>query len=68
MSSKEKEQAKKKLLPSRSKRVDYKLLNDGFGDEDHGSLWTEEHMEDIKLFSDCTTETKQLELHILFNN
>ncbi|XP_060580304.1 uncharacterized protein LOC132737084 [Ruditapes philippinarum] len=58
MASKELE--KKKILPSRGKRVDYKLLNDGFGDEDQESFWTEEHMEDIKLFSEETTQATLL--------
>jgi small-conductance mechanosensitive channel len=51
MSSKEKEHAQKKFLSQRGKRVDYKLLNEGVGDEEEESFWPQGHITDLKLLS-----------------
>jgi hypothetical protein len=51
ISSKEKEHVKKKSLPQRGKRVDYKLLNDCVGDEKEESFWSQGQITDLKLLS-----------------
>jgi hypothetical protein len=44
-------QGEKKSLPERGQRVDYTLLNDGVGEEEEESFWSQGHITDLKLLS-----------------
>ncbi|XP_060551274.1 uncharacterized protein LOC132712853 [Ruditapes philippinarum] len=64
MSSNEKgEHVQKKSLPQRGKRIDYKLLNEGVGDEIEESFWTQGHVTDLKLLVGDSAEAEVITKH-----